>query len=200
MKCCVTSGSTDTGCSEVLEGNRVSRIGKLPITIPHGVDVKIDDKKMTVKGPKGELTHQMPGLINAGVKDGSIVVTRQNETKQSLALHGLNRSLIANMVEGVSNGFTKILEIVGIGYRAEVQGKNMTLSLGFSHPIIFQAPPEIDLAVDGGTRITVSGFDKQLVGQVAAIIRSFKKPEPYKGKGIKYDGEHVRRKAGKTGI
>lgn len=178
----------------------MSRIGKLPITIPNGVDVKIDDSSMTIKGPKGELSHQMPGLISAGIENGSIVVARQNESKQSRALHGLNRSLIANMVEGVSNGFNKVLEIVGVGYRAEVQGKNLTLSVGFSHPIIFQAPPEIDLTVDGGTRISVSGIDKQLVGQVAAIIRSFKKPEPYKGKGIKYDGEHVRRKAGKTGV
>lgn len=178
----------------------MSRIGKLPITIPSGVDVKIDDKNMTVKGPKGSLSHEMPGLISADIEDGSIVVKRRNETKQSRALHGLNRSLIANMVEGVSSGFTKTLEIIGVGYRAEIKGKNLTLSVGFSHPIIFQAPPEIDLAVEGGNRITVSGIDKQLVGQVAAIIRSFKKPEPYKGKGIKYDGEYVRRKAGKTGV
>lgn len=177
----------------------MSRIGKLPIAIPRGVDVKIDESNMTIKGPKGELSHQNPGLIHAEIENDRIVVSRQNESKQCRALHGLNRSLIANKVEGVSNGFVKKLEIVGVGYRAEVQGKNLTLAVGFSHPIIFQAPPEVDLSVEGGNRITVSGIDKQLVGQVAAIIRSFKKPEPYKGKGIKYEGEFVRRKAGKTG-
>ena len=177
----------------------MSRIGKLPIAIPDGVQVSIDKRSIKVKGPKGELSHQVPAQINAAMEDGHLVVGRQNETRQSRALHGLSRSLIANMVEGVFTGFDKTLEIVGVGYRAELKGNNLTVSLGYSHPVIFQAPPDVDLEVDGGNRITVRGIDKQLVGQVAAVIRSFKKPEPYKGKGIRYDGEQVRRKAGKTG-
>ena len=177
----------------------MSRIGKLPIAIPDGVQVSIDDRTVSVKGPKGELSHRIPAQINAVLEDGHLLVARRNESRQSRALHGLNRSLIANMVEGVVNGFDRTLEIVGVGYRAELKGRNLTLSLGYSHPVIFQAPPDVDLEVDGGNRITVRGIDKQLVGQVAAVIRSFKKPEPYKGKGIRYDNEQVRRKAGKTG-
>lgn len=177
----------------------MSRIGKLPIAIPDGVQVSVDDRTVKVKGPKGELSHRVPAQISAVLEDGHLVVARQNESRQSRALHGLNRSLIANMVEGVVSGFDKTLDIVGVGYRAELKGRNLTLSLGYSHPVIFQAPPDVDLEVTGGTRITVRGIDKQLVGQVAAVIRSFKKPEPYKGKGIRYDGEQVRRKAGKTG-
>ncbi len=177
----------------------MSRIGKLPIAIPDGVQVSIDDRSIKVKGPKGELSHRIPTQISAVLEDGHLLVGRQSESRQSRALHGLNRSLIANMVEGVVNGFNKTLEIVGVGYRAELKGKNLTLSLGYSHPVIFQTPPDVDLEVAGGNRITVRGIDKQLVGQVAAVIRSFKKPEPYKGKGIRYDDEHVRRKAGKTG-
>ncbi len=177
----------------------MSRIGKLPIAIPDGVQVSVDDRSVKVKGPKGELSHRIPTQISAVLEDGHLVVGRANESRQSRALHGLNRSLIANMVEGVVNGFDRTLEIVGVGYRAELKGRNLTLSLGYSHPVIFQAPPDVDLEVDGGNRITVRGIDKQLVGQVAAVIRSFKKPEPYKGKGIRYDNEQVRRKAGKTG-
>ncbi len=177
----------------------MSRIGKLPIAIPDGVQVSVDDRTVRVKGPKGELSHRVPTQISAALEDGHLVVARRNESRQSRALHGLNRSLIANMVEGVVSGFDKTLDIIGVGYRAELKGRNLTLSLGYSHPVIFQAPPDVDLEVTGGTRITVRGIDKQLVGQVAAVIRSFKKPEPYKGKGIRYEDEQVRRKAGKTG-
>ncbi len=177
----------------------MSRIGKLPIAIPDGVQVSVNDQAVKVKGPKGELSHRIPTQISAVLENGHLLVGRQNESRQSRALHGLNRSLIANMVEGVVNGFDKTLEIIGVGYRAELKGRNLTLSLGFSHPVIFQAPPDVDLEVTGGNRITIRGIDKQLVGQVAAVIRSFKKPEPYKGKGIRYDDEQVRRKAGKTG-
>ena len=177
----------------------MSRIGKLPIAIPDGVQVSVDDRTVRVKGPKGELSHRVPAQISAAIEDGHLVVARRNESRQSRALHGLSRSLIANMVEGVVSGFDKTLDIIGVGYRAELKGRNLTLSLGYSHPVIFQAPPDVDLEVTGGTRITVRGIDKQLVGQVAAVIRSFKKPEPYKGKGIRYEDEQVRRKAGKTG-
>ena len=177
----------------------MSRIGKLPIAIPDGVQVSVDDRTVRVKGPKGELSHRVPAQISAALEDGHLVVARRNESRQSRALHGLSRSLIANMVEGVVSGFDKTLDIIGVGYRAELKGRNLTLSLGYSHPVIFQAPPDVDLEVTGGTRITVRGIDKQLVGQVAAVIRSFKKPEPYKGKGIRYEDEQVRRKAGKTG-
>jgi len=177
----------------------VSRIGKQPIPIPGGVDVKISDRLVTVKGPKGSLSHQTPTLISAEVADGNILVKRIEDTKQGRSLHGLTRSLIANMVQGVTAGFSKTLEISGVGYRAEVQGNNLSLALGFSHPVVFQAPPEIKLEVAGGTRIVVSGINKELVGHVAAFIRSLKKPEPYKGKGIRYEGEQVRRKAGKSG-
>ena len=177
----------------------MSRIGKQPIAIPDGVQVTIDDRTVKVKGPKGELSHSIPARISAVLEDGHLLVGRQNESRQARALHGLSRSLIANMVEGVVSGFDRTLELIGVGYRAELKGQNLTLSLGYSHPVIFQAPPDVDLEVTGGNRITVRGIDKQLVGQVAAVIRSFKKPEPYKGKGIRYDGEQVRRKAGKTG-
>ena len=177
----------------------MSRIGKMPITIPSGVDVSIDDGVVKIKGPKGELSQSIPSLIETEMEDGNLVVKRSDETKQSRSLHGLTRSLIANMVQGVTDGFSKKLEIQGVGYRAEVKGANLTLTLGYSHPIIFQAPPEIKIEVDQNN-VTVSGIDKQLVGQVASIIRSFKKPEPYKGKGIRYEGEQVRRKAGKTSV
>ncbi len=177
----------------------MSRIGKMPITIPSGVDVKIARRMVSVKGPKGELSHTVPSLLTTEIEDGNLLVKRSAETKESRSLHGLTRSLLANMVQGVTDGYSKVLEIQGVGYRAELKGQNLTLLLGFSHPIIFQAPPEISLAVDQN-KIQVTGVDKQLVGQVASIIRAFKKPEPYKGKGIMYEGEYVRRKAGKTGV
>lgn len=177
----------------------MSRIGKLPITIPVGVDVNIQNQLVTVNGPRGGLSHLVPTLILAEIVGSDILVKSREDTKQGRSLHGLTRSLIANMVQGVTTGYTKTLEIVGVGYRAELQGSNLTLALGSSHSIIFQAPPEIKLEVVGGTRIMITGSDKQLVGQVAAMIRSLKKPEPYKGKGVRYEGEQVRRKAGKSG-
>lgn len=177
----------------------MSRIGKMPITIPSGVDIKVNGERVTVKGPKGELSQAIDPLITTEIEAGNLIVKRSNESKQSRSLHGLTRSLLANMVQGVTDGYTKVLEIQGIGYRAEINGQNLTLLLGYSHPIIFQAPPEIKIGVDQN-KIQVGGIDKQLVGQVASIIRAFKKPEPYKGKGIMYEGEYVRRKAGKTGV
>lgn len=178
----------------------MSRIGKRPIAIPAGVTVAIDGQMVTVHGPKGELSCPVHPAITARLDDGSVVIERGSETKFGRSLHGLTRSLIANMIQGVTAGFSKVLEIQGVGYRAEAQGPNLTLALGFSHPIILQTPPGIQVEVINQTRVVVSGIDKQLVGQIAAIIRSFKKPEPYKGKGVRYEGEQVRRKAGKTGV
>jgi large subunit ribosomal protein L6 len=176
----------------------MSRIGKAPITVPKGVEVRQSGSTMEVKGPKGMLAQAIPSGIALQI-DGSVVtVKRQNDTKQVRSLHGLIRTLIANMVTGVTEGFSKRLEIVGIGYRANLQGRNLQLSLGYSHPINYAVPDGIEVAVDKQTAITVTGVDKQKVGQVAAEIRSFKKPEPYKGKGIRYVGEQVRRKAGKA--
>lgn len=177
----------------------MSRIGKLPITIPSGVEVTINDGLVKIRGPRGELSHAVHPLVTTEIEKSNILVKRMEDSKQGRSLHGLTRSLIANMVLGVTKGFSKTLEIQGVGYRAEVNGSNLTLALGYSHPIIFQAPPEIRLEVSQN-RIVISGIDKQLVGQVASMIRSFKKPEPYKGKGIRYEGEQVRRKAGKTGV
>ena len=177
----------------------MSRIGRMPIAVPSNVEVTIDDGLVTIKGPKGELSQSVHSLISTEVEDGAILVKRREETKLGRSLHGLTRSLIANMVEGVTEGFRKTLEIQGVGYRAELKESNLTLRLGHSHPIIFQAPPEIQIEVIQN-RIMISGIDKQLVGQVASIIRSFKKPEPYKGKGLLYEGEQPRRKAGKTGV
>lgn len=177
----------------------MSRIGKRLIAIPAGVHVTMDDRHVKVNGPKGELAHSVHPAVIARLDQENIMVERQEDSKLGRSLHGLTRTLLANMIQGVTTGFSKALEIQGVGYRAEVQGPNLTLVLGFSHPIIFQAPPGIQLEVVNQTRVIVSGIDKQLVGQTAAIIRSFKKPEPYKGKGIRYEGEQVRRKAGKTG-
>lgn len=171
----------------------------MPIPVPDGVKVSIDDQKMTVEGPKGKLEHEVHPVINFAVKDKEILVTRPDDARQSRSLHGLTRALIANMVHGVSKGFQKSLEIQGVGYRATQQGKALNFLLGYSHPILFEPPNGIELSVDRNI-VTVSGIDKQAVGQVAAQIRGFRKPEPYKGKGIRYVGEHVRRKAGKTGI
>ena len=176
----------------------MSRIGKAPITVPKGVEVKQSGASMEVKGPKGALSQAIPSGIALVIDGGIITVKRENDTKQVRSLHGLIRTLIANMVTGVTEGFSKRLEIVGIGYRANLQGKNLQLSLGYSHPINYTIPDGIEVAVDKQTAITVTGVDKQKVGQVAAEIRGFKKPEPYKGKGIRYVGEQVRRKAGKA--
>ncbi len=178
----------------------MSRIGKAPITVPSGVEVRIDGSSITVKGPKGELTRELPEQITVSQDEGVLTVERANDERKSRALHGLVRSLVANMVTGVSEGFRKELDIVGVGYRAAAKGKDgLELSLGFSHPVVVTAPAGIEFNVPQPTRIEVLGIDKQLVGQVAADIRAWRKPEPYKGKGIRYVDEYVRRKAGKAG-
>ncbi|MET0276234.1 MAG: 50S ribosomal protein L6 [Acidimicrobiia bacterium] len=177
----------------------MSRIGKQPITIPSGVEVTVDDTLVTVKGPKGTLEHDAPATITVAVEDGAVLVTRPDDERANRALHGLTRSLVANMVTGVSDGFVKELEIVGVGYRAAAAGpSHLDLQLGFSHPVAIDAPAGVEFEVPAPTRIIVKGFDKQLVGQVAADIRKIRKPEPYKGKGIRYADERVLRKAGKS--
>ena len=176
----------------------MSRIGRAPISVPKGVEVKQAGSIMEVKGPKGTLSQAIPNGIVLQVEGGAINVKRQEDTKHVRSLHGLLRTLITNMVTGVTEGFNKRLEIVGIGYRANLQGRNLQLSLGYSHPVNYAIPEGIEVVVDKQTAITVMGIDKQKVGQVAAEIRGFKKPEPYKGKGIRYVGEQVRRKAGKA--
>jgi large subunit ribosomal protein L6 len=179
----------------------MSRIGKLPITVPSGVDVAVEDSVVTVKGPKGTLTHTVadPITVDRG-EDGSVEVTRPNDERLSKSLHGLTRTLIANMVTGVTEGYEKKLEIVGVGYRVLSKGPTqLEFQLGYSHPIIFDAPEGITFAVEGPTKLGVAGIDKQLVGEVAANIRKLRKPEPYKGKGVRYAGEQIRRKVGKAG-
>jgi large subunit ribosomal protein L6 len=176
----------------------VSRIGKQPIPVPSGVDVKIDGSTVTVKGPKGELVQTFTDVLGIELNDGELVVTRPDDSRTSRSLHGLTRTLLSNMVTGVSEGFSKNLEIVGVGYRAILKGSDLELQLGFSHPVVVQAEPGITFEVPQPTRITVRGIDKQQVGQVAADIRKWRKPEPYKGKGVRYEGEYVRRKLGKA--
>lgn len=177
----------------------MSRIGKLPITIPGGVDVKIDGQKVTVKGAKGELSLVIAEPIRASVEGNEIQISRPNDERDSRALHGLTRTLIFNNVVGVTEGYSKALEVVGTGYRAQQKGSGIELALGFSHPVFFEAPEGITISVEGANKITVTGISKQAVGEAAANIRKLKKPEPYKGKGIRYAGENVRRKAGKAG-
>ncbi|GAA2844494.1 LSU ribosomal protein L6P [Leucobacter komagatae] len=177
----------------------MSRIGKLPIAIPGGVDVKIDGQQVTVKGSKGELSLVVAEPIRVAVEDGQILVTRPNDERESRALHGLSRTLIFNNIIGVTEGYAKQLEVVGTGYRVQQKGSDLELALGFSHPVSFTAPEGITLVVEGANKITVSGISKQAVGEAAANIRKLKKPEPYKGKGIRYADEVVRRKAGKAG-
>jgi len=177
----------------------MSRIGQQPITIPNGVDVSIDRGRVAVKGPKGELDYTLVGGVSVTRNDDGLLVERADDTRGNRSLHGLQRTLIANMITGVSEGFVKELEIVGFGYRAQAQGPDkIEMALGFSHPVHVQAPPGVTFEVPQPTRVTVRGFDKQLVGQVAADIRKLRKPEPYKGKGIRYAGERVLRKAGKS--
>ncbi|MGA1846811.1 50S ribosomal protein L6 [Deferribacter abyssi] len=176
----------------------MSRIGKKPISIPKGVVVKVENNKIIVEGPKGKLERDLHPKINVELTDKEIIVKRHDDSKESRAFHGLYRSLINNMVEGVSKGFEKRLEIVGIGYRATLKGKALDLSLGFSHPVVVEPPEGIEFVVENQQKIVVKGIDKQLVGQVAANIRKIRKPEPYKGKGIRYEGEHILRKAGKS--
>ena len=177
----------------------MSRVGNAPITVPSGVDVSIDGSSITVKGSKGELSRELPGGVTASIEDGTLSVIRPDDSKESRSFHGLSRSLIQNMIVGVSEGFTKELQIQGVGYRATAKGSNaLELALGFSHPVSIQAPEGIEFEVPAQTQILVKGIDKQLVGQVAADIRKWRKPEPYKGKGIRYAGERVIRKAGKA--
>ena len=177
----------------------MSRIGKAPIEVPAGVDVTIAGRTVTVKGPKGTLSRVIPGEIVVRKEDTTIFVERPNDERLNRAMHGLSRTLVSNMVVGVTDGFTKELEIVGVGYRAEAQGADLRLALGFSHPVVVTALPGITFEIPVQTRVIVKGIDKELVGQVAANIRSIRKPEPYKGKGVRYLNEKILRKAGKTG-
>lgn len=177
----------------------MSRIGKLPIEIKQGVTVTVEGSKVIVSGPKGELSHTLNPEIKVAVEDNTVFVSKNVETKEAAGLHGLTRTLISNMVKGVSEGFEKRLEYHGVGYRANMEGKTLVMALGFSHPVRYSAPEGIEIKVEKNV-IVVTGIDKQLVGQIAAEIRGFKKPEPYKGKGIRYQGEKIRRKAGKTAV
>jgi large subunit ribosomal protein L6 len=177
----------------------VSRIGRKPVPVPKDVTVQVNGNQITVKGPKGELSRALHPIMKLTMADGNIAVNRPNDEEQSKALHGLSRTLVANMVEGVAKGYEKILEIQGVGYKAEVTPKGLTMSLGFSHQIKYPAPAGIKFVVDNNTVVKISGPSKETVGQVAAELRSLRPPEPYKGKGVRYQGERVRRKAGKTG-
>jgi large subunit ribosomal protein L6 len=176
----------------------VSRIGQAPIPVPDGVSVSVVGSSVTINGPRGELQRALPEKIEVSQVDGELQVTRASEQREVRALHGLVRSLLYNMVVGVTQGFEKKLEIAGVGYRASKQGNDLEVLVGFSHPVRKKAPAGIEFEVPAPTRITVKGIDKELVGQVAAEIRAIRKPEPYKGKGIRYEGEHIRRKAGKA--
>ena len=178
----------------------MSRIGRLPIPVPSGVDVTIDGSTVSVKGPKGTLSHTVAAPITVErAEDGTLQVQRPDDERQSRALHGLSRTLIANMITGVTQGYTKTLEIVGVGYRVQARGSDLEFALGYSHPVPVKAPEGITFAVEAPTRFRVEGIDKQQVGEVAAKIRKLRKPDPYKGKGVRYQGEYIRRKAGKAG-
>ena len=177
----------------------MSRIGRVPVPVPTGVDVTIDGPVVTVQGPKGTLTHTIPAPIQVAQEDGTLVVTRPDDERASRSLHGLTRTLLANLITGVTDGYTKRLEIVGTGYRVTAKGDTLEFALGFSHPVNVAPPAGITFAVEAPTRFSVSGIDKQQVGEVAANIRKIRKPEPYKGKGVRYAGENVRRKVGKAG-
>jgi len=177
----------------------MSRIGRMPVTIPSGVDVTINGQEVTVTGPKGKLSLEVAEPIEVSQRDGVINVTRPNDEGNVRALHGLSRTLVANMVTGVTEGYRKALEIVGVGYRVQAKGSNLEFSLGFSHPVTVSPPEGITLRVETPTRLVVEGIDKQQVGEVAANIRKLRKPDPYKGKGLRYSGEHIRRKVGKAG-
>ena len=178
----------------------MSRIGKQPVLIPSGVDVTIDGQNVSVKGPKGTLELAVAEPIEvARDDDGAIVVTRPNDERQNRSLHGLSRTLIANLVTGVTQGYTTKMEIFGVGYRVQAKGSNLEFALGYSHPVLIEAPEGITFAVETPTKFSVSGIDKQKVGQISAVIRRLRRPDPYKGKGIRYEGEQIRRKVGKTG-
>ncbi|HET9898101.1 MAG TPA: 50S ribosomal protein L6 [Streptosporangiaceae bacterium] len=177
----------------------MSRIGRMPVNVPSGVDVTIDGRDVTVKGPKGTLSLAVSTPIEVSHSDGVITVTRPSDEGEIRALHGLSRSLIANMVTGVTSGYAKTMEIVGVGYRVQAKGQNLEFALGFSHPVVVSPPEGITFRVETPTRFVVEGIDKQQVGEVAANIRKLRKPDPYKGKGVRYSGEQIRRKAGKAG-
>lgn len=177
----------------------MSRVGNMPVALPSGVEVKVDGSQVLVKGSKGELTRRFHERISFELKEGAVNVTRPDDTRESRALHGLSRALLHNMVQGVSEGFSRELEIQGVGYRAALKGSDLELQVGFSHPVNVAAPEGITFEVPEPTRVKVSGIDKEKVGQMAANIRAVRPPEPYKGKGIRYVGEYVRRKAGKAG-
>ena len=177
----------------------MSRIGRAPVAIPAGVDVNISGQQVTVKGPRGTLSLEVASPIDVAQADGAVTVTRPNDEGEIRALHGLSRSLIANMVTGVTEGFRKTLEIVGVGYRVQAKGQDLEFALGFSHPVPVHAPAGITFRVETPTRFVVEGIDKQQVGEVAANIRKLRKPDPYKGKGVRYQGEQIRRKVGKAG-
>ncbi|KQR96042.1 50S ribosomal protein L6 [Williamsia sp. Leaf354] len=177
----------------------MSRIGKNPVAIPAGVDVKIDGQAVSVKGPKGELSLTVAEPITIANEDGTIVVTRPNDERRNRSLHGLSRTLVANLVTGVTQGYTTKMEIFGVGYRVQLKGKDLEFALGYSHPVPIEAPEGITFAVESPTKFSVSGIDKQQVGQISANIRRLRRPDPYKGKGIRYEGEQIRRKVGKTG-
>ena len=177
----------------------MSRIGRLPIDIPSGVDVTLDGRDVKVRGPKGELALTVAQPITVKIEDGRVLVSRPDDERESRSLHGLTRTLIANNILGVTQGYSKGLEVVGTGYRVQARGANVEFALGFSHPVVVEPPAGITFTVEGNNRLTVSGIDKQAVGETAANIRKIRKPEPYKGKGVRYAGEAVRRKAGKSG-
>jgi len=178
----------------------MSRIGRIPVPVPAGVDVTIEGNVVTVKGPKGTLSHTVPTPIAVARDDaGALVVTRPDDERRSRSLHGLTRTLLANLVTGVTQGYSKTLEIVGTGYRVQAKGANLEFALGFSHPVVIQPPEGISFTVESPTHFSVAGIDKQQVGEIAAYIRKLRKPEPYKGKGVRYAGEQVRRKVGKAG-
>lgn len=177
----------------------MSRIGRLPIDIPKGVTLNQDGNKLSVKGPKGELSKEFSTLLTINITDDQIVIERSSDNREDRSLHGLTRSLIESMITGVTDGFEKKLEMVGVGYNAKLKGKDLELEVGYSHPVIIKTEGQIEFEVEKNTNITVRGIDKQLVGEMAAKIRSVREPEPYKGKGIKYVDEHIRRKVGKTG-
>ncbi|WP_433471002.1 50S ribosomal protein L6 [Saccharomonospora azurea] len=178
----------------------MSRIGKLPITVPSGVDVTIDGQHISVKGPKGTLEHQVAEPITVErAEDGSLLVKRPDDERESRALHGLTRTLVQNLVVGVTQGYEKRMEIHGVGYRVQAKGSDLEFALGFSHPVLIKAPEGITFKVESPTKFSVSGIDKQKVGQTAAVIRRLRRPDPYKGKGLRYEGERIRRKVGKTG-
>jgi large subunit ribosomal protein L6 len=178
----------------------MSRVGKAPIELPSGVEVSVANGVVSVKGPKGDLTETIDARITTTVDDGVVTLSRVDDERHTRALHGLSRALVNNMVIGVTEGYQKDLELVGVGYRAALKGNTLELQVGFSHPVTVEAPDGVEFEVPENTKVTVRGIDKQQVGQVAANVRAVRKPEPYKGKGIRYVGEHVRRKAGKAGV